>query len=275
LRPLLASLFEAVCPRPGGIDPEPGSRPCSNAVSDMADLMENVGLLKLGSRWGSAVLVRPDRGDGRKLLLTCCHVVQKAAGATVRVRFGNGELGETIVEAQQIYCTPAGRVYDLAILQVSPDDCDLLPDGIDISSSFATEGNPVLAVGHGLFDDHMHLPASVTSGIISKILIKDGKQVLIQSTCAVHPGASGGALVNERTRQLCGIIVCNTKDAICSASYPHINLSIPSTIILPALKEYLQCGDPKVLDQLHDPDPVISCYWQLGYDQIGKLQSKL
>lgn len=31
-----------------------------------------------------------------------------------------------------------------------------------------------------------------------------------QSTCAVHPGASGGALVNK-AGQLVGMVVCNAK----------------------------------------------------------------
>lgn len=45
---------------------------------------------------------------------------------------------------------------------------------------------------------------SVTSGILSRVIIKNNKPVMLQTTCAVQCGASGGAVIRASTGELLG-----------------------------------------------------------------------
>lgn len=45
---------------------------------------------------------------------------------------------------------------------------------------------------------------SVTAGILSAVVAVAGRPVMLQTTCAVHGGSSGGPLVSSRSRCLMG-----------------------------------------------------------------------
>lgn len=45
---------------------------------------------------------------------------------------------------------------------------------------------------------------SVTSGVLSAVVAVAGRPVMLQTTCAVHGGSSGGPLVSSRSGRLLG-----------------------------------------------------------------------
>lgn len=60
---------------------------------------------------------------------------------------------------------------------------------------------------------------------------------MLQTTCSVHPGSSGGAIMNEHGG-LIGIIVCNVKFGE-HAVYPKMNMAIPFLAIEDIIFTYL------------------------------------
>lgn len=49
---------------------------------------------------------------------------------------------------------------------------------------------------------------SVTTGVLSAVVAVDGHPIMLQTTCAVHGGSSGGPLVSARTGHLLGKLGC-------------------------------------------------------------------
>ncbi|KAL9959039.1 hypothetical protein ACROYT_G036120 [Oculina patagonica] len=127
--------------------------------------------------------------------------------------------------------------------------------------TFIQEGEEIYVVGFPLFASHLHTGASIVSGIISNVAYADNKPVLLQSTAAVHCGASGGALVSMETGELLGMVTSHTKDANLSSSFPHINFSIP-TDLLYKLVSAVKSGDVKDTLQSLVSDHMKSV-WQL------------
>lgn len=72
--------------------------------------------------------------------------------------------------------------------------------GTQLLSSLA--GEPVSVVGFGAFGQACG--PSVTSGILSAVVHVDDTPVMLQTTCAVHGGSSGGPLFSTRSGDLLG-----------------------------------------------------------------------
>ncbi|NXP46248.1 TYSD1 protease, partial [Heliornis fulica] len=79
---------------------------------------------------------------------------------------------------------------------------------------------------------------SVTTGVLSAVVGVAGRPVMLQTTCAVHGGSSGGPLVSSRSGRLLGIVASNTRDTSVGATYPHLNFCIPVTLLYPAVTRY-------------------------------------
>ncbi|XP_059968601.1 peroxisomal leader peptide-processing protease isoform X2 [Mesoplodon densirostris] len=72
-----------------------------------------------------------------------------------------------------------------------------------------------------------------------------------------------------------GIVASNTRDNNTGATYPHLNFSIPITVLQPALQRYSQAGDLGGLRQLdHAPEPV-RVVWRLQRPLAEAPRSKL
>lgn len=63
-------------------------------------------------------------------------------------------------------------------------------------------GEEVSVVGFGVFGQSCG--PSVTSGILSAVITVDDKPVMLQTTCAIHGGSSGGALFSTNSGKLLG-----------------------------------------------------------------------
>jgi serine protease Do len=142
---------------------------------------------------GSGVIVS---ADGR--ILTSYHVVQRSSDLRVLL-WDNRELSAQIVGTDS--------KTDIAVLKVDAMDLPALKLGI---SSSVHVGDVALAIG-----DPLGLRHTVTMGIISAtgrygLGILDYED-FIQTDAAIHPGSSGGALINVRG-ELIGIVTSGGKE---------------------------------------------------------------
>lgn len=71
---------------------------------------------------------------------------------------------------------------------------------------FSSVGDSVVVVGYGGMG--RHCGPSLTTGVISKAIRLKDQLVMLQTTCAVQAGASGGAVVQRNSGELLGRKLC-------------------------------------------------------------------
>lgn len=76
---------------------------------------------------------------------------------------------------------------------------------------------------------------------LSKGIVSDSKDYMLKTTCSVHPGASGGAVL-DKSGALIGIIVCNARLDENGTVYPRINMAIPILAVYPVIENYITTG---------------------------------
>ncbi|XP_005099483.1 peroxisomal leader peptide-processing protease isoform X2 [Aplysia californica] len=219
-------------------------------------LLATTVLVQVGSTWGSGVIVH--QGEG--LILTCSHVVKDADSHSVLVRACGGS---EHYKAEVLYRqNPVDGPFDVAVLR-----CRKATAQSSASSALSivkpVVGQRVYAVGHAVFSADSDLPPSVSAGVVSKIVCSGGQPVMVQSTCAVHPGASGGPLLSA-SGQLVGILVCNTRDQSNSSCFPHVNMSVPAVAAWTAVQKYRRTGDKQHLHSLQLQNSYVKKLWALG-----------
>ncbi|MCO5166901.1 MAG: PDZ domain-containing protein [Planctomycetes bacterium] len=154
---------------------------------------------------GSAVVVDPDG-----YLLTNAHVVAGARRLVVSLP------GRPPLEGHLLATAPD---HDLALLRV--DAAGSLPAARLARPGAVKVGQPCLAIGNAL-----GLDSTVTRGIVSargRRLVHEGRPLgadFIQTDATIHPGSSGGALV-DLAGEVIGIIVAMEADA------PGVGFAIP------------------------------------------------
>ena len=135
-----------------------------------------------GANAGSGVIMSADG-----YILTNAHVL--AGASSVRVVFQDNRAMEAGLVGHQ-------TDYDLAVLKVEGEN---LPAAQFGSSADLQVGDVVVAIGNPLGSN---LRGTMTQGIVSAInrsVDLDGTTMpLIQTTAALNPGNSGGALINDR-----------------------------------------------------------------------------
>ncbi|XP_038045733.1 peroxisomal leader peptide-processing protease-like [Patiria miniata] len=249
--------------------PEGSKSSRASPPSTVQQCMRSVVLIKVAGVWGSGVVIDAERG----IILTCRHVVQKATNHHVRVRIDWPYI--CWEDATVVHTTSPTSPFDLAVLKLEGDLGALKEAhgraGIGTARSYSP-GQSVIIVGHALLSPELDLLPSVSSGVMSKVITANGAPVMLQSTCAVHAGASGGAIFCNGTGQLLGIVTSNARDMDTGASFPHINFSVPWTFIGPILNEYQQTEDVSGLYRLDADDDQLTALWNL--DSQGIAQGK-
>lgn len=110
-------------------------------------------------------------------------------------------------------------------------------------------GESVIAIGFPFFSEaHTDaLRATITKGCVTK-----SHPHMLQTSCCVQAGCSGGAVLRLRggqgeqggrrslACQLLGIIACNTIDEKSSTKFPNVNMAIPTGVFQEALSKFLQ-----------------------------------
>lgn len=138
--------------------------------------------------------------------------------------------------------------FDIAVLKFSGEGLDLTPATLGDSDELAV-GDPVYAVGNPLG----YLTGTMTEGIVSALNreseVDSSGMGMIQTSAALNPGNSGGALVNQQG-QVVGItsakitgLMRERGDAIEDAAVlENIGLALPMSDILPFVNRILATG---------------------------------
>ncbi|XP_041365771.1 peroxisomal leader peptide-processing protease-like [Gigantopelta aegis] len=237
----------------------------THSMENISAMFENIALIKVDNSWGSGVTIDPVR----KIVLTCSHVIKHGRSHTVNLKpKPNGDF----LKCEVLWHSPPTEQFDLAVVKYSGHS---QRHAATVSPGVPTEGSLVYVIGHGVFGAEHNLSPSVTVGVVSKVITVNQIPVMIQTTCAVHPGASGGALIDKHGH-LVGIVVCNAKDVSSGACFPHVNLSIPMNTIWPVIHKYCSGGDVGVLNSLHLKNPAIDNMWTLGNEtSVNQFISRL
>ncbi|XP_033752155.1 LOW QUALITY PROTEIN: peroxisomal leader peptide-processing protease-like [Pecten maximus] len=226
-------------------------------------IQANTPLISVSGNWGSGVCVG-DNKRGDRIILTCSHVIGKGDPTSVEVLYKGVK---TSHQADVVYRVPMGQQFDVGIL-LERRSTTLQPCIEIRKKKTPRQGEVVFVIGHALFGRGYDIEPTVTKGIVSKVIRVRNHPVMIQTTCAVHAGASGGAVVDTEGR-LVGLVVCNARDTATGASYPHINMSVPIATISPVLDSYMESGDKSVLRSLCVRDPYIHSLWTMEKFQQG------
>nr|XP_036854866.1 peroxisomal leader peptide-processing protease isoform X1 [Manis javanica] len=218
-------------------------------------------LVECGTIWGSGVAVAPH------LVVTCRHVAPREA-ARVLVRSASAK--SATIWGHVVFATQETSPYDIAVVSLE-EDLGGVPT--PVPAEHFHEGETVSVVGFGVFGQACG--PSVTSGILSAVVQVDNTPVMLQTTCAVHGGSSGGPLFSTSSGDLLGIVASNTRDNNTGATYPHLNFSIPITVLQPALQRYSQTGDLGSLRELDQATEPVRVVWRLQRPLAEAPRSKL
>ena len=230
---------------------------CLNFQEIVKTALCSVVMVLCGNTWGSGIVIDIENC----LIATCSHVIRDCHETLIvsgdkshAQHLNNVTISfncpySTQHEAQVLYATKEGCPLDFALLKVQPnlELRSLVPrlgsdtkqvNSADFCTPLCKKGEDICVVGFQLFARHLDIGASVVSGVMSNISYADNRPVLLQSTAAVHCGASGGALVSMETGELLGMITSHTKDSNVSSSFPHVNFSIPADLLYKLVSAY-------------------------------------
>jgi len=179
-----------------------------------------------GEQIGSGVII-----DAQGDIVTNNHVVSGEQSITVVLSNGSTEQG-------QLIGTSASN--DLAVVRIAPYAHMVVAQFGD--SSKLVVGQDVIAVGNPL-----GITQTATEGIVSALnrSIPESSSVTIsnaiQTSAAVNPGNSGGALINLQ-EQLIGITFASAANTQTNTAADGINFAIPSNLVQTVVQQILQQG---------------------------------
>lgn len=105
-------------------------------------------------------------------------------------------------------------------------------------------GEKVVAVGYPFFSERHYkdIKPTITKGTISKV-----SPFMIQTSCCVQSGFSGGCILRIRRLhnqniicEVLGVIVCNVRNDEKKVSYPNLNIAIPVTAFKDSLNKFME-----------------------------------
>lgn len=177
---------------------------------------------------GSGMIIGADG-----MVLTNAHVVERTNSAYVTLITGEKYAGQVIGRDE---------VADLALIRIFPAQVPI--PKVEFGNSDSVEqGDEVFTLG---FPFGIKGSASFKEGTISRV-ISDGQTTYIETSAEIHPGNSGGPLVN-RKGQIVGVNTATYGKMIAGMQLGEtIKLAIPSNValrLIPMLKE----GRSVVLD---------------------------
>ncbi|CAB1343823.1 unnamed protein product [Coregonus sp. 'balchen'] len=158
-----------------------------------------------------------------RLVVTCRHVVN--GKPVVTLRFNTNDRFHGVV-GDVLYSTKPSSPYDVAVVQLRHPPPEVVVSRL--ATSF-TPGEDVVVVGYGAFGQRCG--PSLTSGILSRAI-----------SCLVSS---------------------NTRDFTAKVTYPHLNFSVPMTVLEPLLRRYAQKGDIVVFRDLDTTDEGVRRVWRL------------
>ncbi|GCC37067.1 hypothetical protein chiPu_0015567 [Chiloscyllium punctatum] len=174
------------------------------------------------------------------------------------------------LKGRVLFATKENSAYDVALVELEED---LLYVEIPVAASGFNKGEDVCVIAYGVFGQSCG--PSVTAGVLSAVIIVDQQPAMLQTTCAVHAGASGGPVFRTSSGELLGIVSSNAQNNSAGASYPHLNFSLPITVLQPLLARYNQTRDAAVFEQLNQVNDRLCAVWRLQDGFSNTQKSKL
>ncbi|XP_050161719.1 peroxisomal leader peptide-processing protease-like [Myiozetetes cayanensis] len=167
------------------------------------------------------------------------------------------------LRARQRRCLSHGGLgelssFDVTVVELEESIPGFLPPCL--ADTFLP-GEEVSVVGFGALG--RACGPSVTAGILSAVVAVEGQPVMLQTTCAVHGGSSGGPLLSSRSGCLMGIVARNTRDNGAGATYPHLSFCIPITVLQPLVVRYRRTRDPGAFAGLNCAAQGVRAAWKL------------
>ncbi|XP_059658927.1 glyoxysomal processing protease, glyoxysomal isoform X2 [Cornus florida] len=162
---------------------------------------------------------------------------------------------------------------DIALLQL-----DFVPDKlcpIVMDFRFPSPGSKAFVIGHGIFGPRCDFSPSASLGAVAKVVeakMPSPQQsstqenvghfpAMLETTAAVHPGGSGGAVINSDGHMI-GLVTSNAKHGG-GAVIPHLNFSIPCAALEPIFKFSTDMQDLSLLEDLDKPNEHLASVWAL------------
>ncbi|KAL7618680.1 hypothetical protein Lser_V15G04365 [Lactuca serriola] len=151
---------------------------------------------------------------------------------------------------------------DIAILKLEFVPHKLQPIVMDFTCPLI--GSKVYVVGHGLFGPRCDFLPSTCVGVVAKVVKTGGDgdiPAMIETTAAVHPGGSGGAILNSNGHMI-SLVTSNAKHGG-GTVIPHLNFSIPCAALQPVFNFSKDMKDISILKDLDKPNEQLSSVWAL------------
>ncbi|XP_017978709.1 PREDICTED: glyoxysomal processing protease, glyoxysomal isoform X2 [Theobroma cacao] len=220
--------------------------------------------------WASGVVLN-DQG----LILTNAHLLEPWRFGKTTV--GTGTRTEVPFFPPEESASPEGKGFNRGPLDVALLQLDRIPDKLSsIVVDFAQPslGSKAYVIGHGLLAPRCGFAPSVCSGVVAKVvkaemplyyksLLPGDSEfpAMLETTAAVHPGGSGGAVVNSDGR-LIGLVTSNARHGG-GTVIPYLNFSIPSAVLMPIFQFARDMQDLSPLQNLDQPNEHLSSVWAL------------
>ncbi|PWA48272.1 Peptidase S1C [Artemisia annua] len=156
---------------------------------------------------------------------------------------------------------------DIALLQLEFVPDKLQPIVMDFICP--SPGSKVYVIGHGLFGPRCDLLPSVCVGVVAKV-VKAQKSIgetgqdfpaMVETTAAVHPGGSGGAILNSDGHMI-SLVTSNARHGG-GTVIPYLNFSIPCASLEPVFNFSKDMKDLSILKDLDKPNEHLSSVWAL------------
>ncbi|KAI3697873.1 hypothetical protein L6452_30972 [Arctium lappa] len=154
---------------------------------------------------------------------------------------------------------------DIAVLQLNVVPDKLQPINMDFTCP--SPGSKVYVVGHGLFGPRCDMSPSACVGVVAKVVKCMGETgqgdlpAMIETTAAVHPGGSGGAILNSNGHMI-SLVTSNARHGG-GTIIPYLNFSIPCAALEPILNFSKDMKDLSILEELDRPNEHLSSVWAL------------
>lgn len=144
-------------------------------------------------------------------------------------------------------------------------------------SACPSPGSKVFVIGHGLFGPRCDFAPSACVGVIAKVVEssrplpnrtnqQDNHSLeripaMLETTASVHPGGSGGAVVNADGHMI-GLVTSNAKHGG-GTVIPNLNFSIPCSALEPVFNFSQDMQDLSLLEDIDKPNEHLSSVWAL------------
>ncbi|KAD3337799.1 hypothetical protein E3N88_33320 [Mikania micrantha] len=154
---------------------------------------------------------------------------------------------------------------DIAVLKLEFVPDKLQPIVMDFTCP--SPGSKVYVTGHGLFGPRCDLLPSTCVGVVAKVVKaqraagQGDVPAMIETTAAVHPGGSGGAVLNSDGHMI-SLVTSNARHGG-GTVIPYLNFSIPCAALEPVFNFSKDMKDLSILEDLDRPNEHLSSVWAL------------